>query len=171
LYPELDEAIMAALSNPVNEDPKFLIGGSTVMEILKQYKIFYYRDMEAPEAQNHNSINIMNAGDTLRADQKDFDGSPRQVGYVLVIIVPNLQYLDTLKAMRDCTKAIKIELETNPTFTPWSEFMELGDVRPAYDDRGVFKEQQMQLLFNIYENYYEDDDSEITQILIRGDLS
>ena len=65
-----------------------MIGTLTAVEILSEYKIFYYRDMEAPETQNMRSINIMNAGDTLRANQETFDGSPRQVGYVLVIIVP-----------------------------------------------------------------------------------
>ena len=49
--------------------------------------------------------------------------------------------------------------------------MKIGDVRPAYDDRGIFKELQMQLLFDVEEDYYEDDDSEINQIIMRGDLS
>ena len=152
---------MSTLSNPINED---------AVDILSQYKIFYYRDLEGPEAKENKSINIMHAGDTLRADQKTFDGSPRIESYVLVIICPGLQYIDAQKAMRDCVQAAKLELETNPDFATWAEFMELGDVRPAYDDRGIFKEVQMQLLFYVDEDYTLDDEDKVSRIQVRGEL-
>ena len=130
MYPEIDESIHAVLSESI--DP-----------LLTQYEIFYYgEDIPKDIAK---SISILNNGDL--AGTPTFDGDSRKETYVLLILVDETDYLAAQRLKRDTVVAIKTELYGNPDFG-WSKYMEIGDIKPQFDDFGSIRELAMNLDFN-----------------------
>jgi hypothetical protein len=145
VYEFIDESLYAILSE--SEDPT-----------LTQYGIFYYGEDIPKDVSKY--IKILEVGD--RKDDKNpetFESSNRKLEYMLIIDMDDMSYLEAQRHKRDVVKAIKKEISTNTEFDQY-KYVTIGDILPAFDDKGYMREIQMNIIFgDISEDYTVDENA------------
>ena len=145
MYEFIDESLYAILSE--SEDPT-----------LSQYAIFYYGEDIPKDVSKY--IKILETGD--RPDDKNpetFEGSQRKLEYMLIIELEDMDYMDAQRHKRDVIKVIKKELSTNIEFDQF-KYLKIGDILPAFDDKGFMREIQMNIIFgDVCEDYTVDENT------------
>jgi hypothetical protein len=112
------------------------------------------------------SMDIAQSGD--RNNSESFDSEERLLTYVLILHIKNFDYLKARRIMARIIADIKYELKTN-LIDKWRWNFTIGDIIPIYNDQGVLRKAEVQVLFKEEEDdYFEDETFE--NVGTRGEL-
>jgi hypothetical protein len=150
-YTELDEIL-------------FTLFSTSGRQYLSQVDTYYLGNPKVKA--NFASMDIAQSGD--RNNSNSFDSEERLLTYITIIHIKNFDYLKARKTMAKIVADIKYELKTNlPDKWKWN--CAIGDIIPIYNDQGILRKAEVQIVFKEEEDdEFEDDTFETVET--RGEL-
>ena len=106
--------------------------------------------------------------DNDKLNMQTFDSDDRFESFMLLITFKKMNYTEAHKEFEQLKHDIFQELYLSETFT-YKDVMTVGDIDYSYSESGLLNQAAIQLLFNVEEDYTQQEHM-INEVDMRGDI-